>query len=112
MKSAKHFFFEHAVKSKLTGEQCRVLLCMLTAEYDGDIGIKQRDIAEMLGIAEQNVSRSIKALIEAELLSKKVTEGFDGRPVWKINPMFEKQALDRVDAMYEKAHGKPFEQTW
>jgi predicted transcriptional regulator len=104
----KHFFFQHVVKSNLTGEQLRVLMCMLTAEYDGVIGIKQREIAEMLGLAESNVSRSIKALTEAGLLSKKVTDGFDGRPVWQIDALFEQQARDHADAMYEKAHGKPF----
>jgi DNA-binding MarR family transcriptional regulator len=109
---AKHFFFQHVVKSNLTGEQLRVLMCMLTAEYDGVIGIKQREIAEMLGIAEPNVSRSIKALTEAGLLSKKVEKGYDGRPVWHIDKIFEKQARDHADAMYEKAHGKPFKATW
>jgi hypothetical protein len=62
----------------------------------------------MLGLAESNVSRSIKALIEADLLSKQVTTGYDGRPVWKINPVFEKQALLSANEQYEKAHGKPF----
>lgn len=109
---AKHFFFQHAAKSKLTGEQLRVLMCMMSAEYDGVIGIKQRDIADMLGIAESNVSRSIKALTEAGLFNKKVEAGYDGRPVWKIDPIFDKQARDRAAAMYEKAHGKPFKQTW
>ena len=109
MKSSKHFFFEHVVKSKLSGEQLRVLVCMLTQEYDGIIGIKQREIAEMLEMAEPNVSRSIKALIEAGLLSKKVSKGFDGRPVWEIDKQFEQQAHDRADEMYEKAHGKKWD---
>ena len=109
---AKKYFFRHVIDSKLTGEQLRVLVCMLTTEADGVIGIKQNEIAEMLGIAESNVSRSIKALTEAGLLSKKVTKGFDGRPVWHIDPVFEKQAIAHTDAMYEKAHGKPFQQTW
>ena len=112
MKSGKHFFFEHVAKSNLTGEQLRVLVAMLTQEYDGVIGIKQREIAEMLGLAEPNVSRSIKALIEAGLLSKKVTKGFDGRPVWEIDCKFDQQASARVDEIYEKVHGKKFEQTW
>lgn len=109
---AKKYFFLHVIDSKLTGEQLRVLMCMLTTEADGVIGIKQNEIAEMLGIAEPNVSRSIKALAEAGLLSKKVTKGFDGRPVWHIDPVFEKQANAHADEMYEKVHGKPFEKTW
>ena len=35
---SKHFFFKHVVKSNLTGEQLRVLMCMLTTETDGVIG--------------------------------------------------------------------------
>lgn len=112
MKDGRHFFFEHVVKSNLTGEQLRVLMCMLTAEYDGVIGIKQNEIAEMLGLAESNVSRSIKALTDAGLLSKKKEKGFDGRPIWHIDPVFAKQAEHYVNAQYEKTHGKPFKATW
>lgn len=97
--NGKHFFFKHVVKSNLTGEQLRVLMCMLTVETDGVIGIKQRDIAEMLNIAESNVSRSIKALTEAGLLSRKVEKGFDGRPIWHIDSAFEKQARDQAEVM-------------
>jgi len=88
----RHQFFEHVIKSNLTGEQLRVLICMLTAEYDGIVGIKQNEIAEMLDIAESNVSRSIKALIEAELFRKKEAKGFDGRPIWQVNPVFQRAA--------------------
>jgi len=108
----KQFFFRHVVKSNLTGEQLRVLMCMLTTEADNVIGIKQNEIAEMLNIAEPNVSRSIKALTEAGLLSKKVEKGYDGRPIWHIDPIFDKQAREHADAMYEKVHGKPFKPTW
>lgn len=103
---AKQFFFQHVVKSQLTGEQLRVLMCMLTAEYDGVIGIKQKEIADMLNIAEPNVSRSIKALTAAGLLSKKIEKGFDGRPIWHIDPIFQKQARNQANAFYEKTHGK------
>lgn len=109
---AKKHFFRHVVKSNLTGEQLRVLMCMLTTEADGVIGIKQIEIAEMLGIAESNVSRSIKALTEAGLLSKKIEKGYDGRPIWHIDPIFEKQAMKETDERYEKVHGKPFKKTW
>lgn len=108
----KHFFFKHVVTSNLTGEQLRVLMCMLTTEMDGVIGIKQIEIADMLNIAESNVSRSIKALTEAGLLSKKIEKGFDGRPIWHIDPLFDKQAREAADAKYEKVHGKPFQPTW
>lgn len=108
----RHYFFKHVIKSNLTGEQLRVLVCMLTTEMDGVIGIKQREIADMLNLSESNVSRSIKALTEAGLLSKKIEKGFDGRPIWLIDPLFDKQASEAADAQYEKVHGKPFKQTW
>lgn len=95
----KHQFFEHVVKSNLTGEQLRVLMCMLTAEYDGVVGIKQNEIAEMLGLAESNVSRSIKALIEVGLFSKKVEKGFDGRPVWQVNPVIPHTSFEKAVAL-------------
>ncbi len=104
---SKHYFFQHVVKSNLTGEQLRVLMCMLTTEMDGVIGIKQREIAEMLNIAQSNVSRSIKALTEAGLLSKKVEKGYDGRPIWHIDPVFEQRARDHAAKIYEKFVPKP-----
>jgi predicted transcriptional regulator len=98
--NGKHYFFKHVVKSNLTGEQLRVLMCMLTAEMDGVIGIKQREICDMLNLAESNVSRSIKALTEAGLLSKTEEKGFDGRPIWNIDPIFDKQAREHAERMY------------
>lgn len=108
--NGKQFFFKHVVKSNLTGEQLRVLMCMLSTEADGVMGIKQRDIAEMLDIAESNVSRSIKALTEAGLLSKKVEKGYDGRPIWHIDSSFERQARDHADEMLEMFAKNPSRQ--
>jgi predicted transcriptional regulator len=109
---AKGHFFQHVATSKLTGEQLRVLMCLLSREIDGDIGMWQKEIAEMLGLAESNVSRSIKALMSAGVLSEKVIPGYKDIPIFKLNPIFEKQAIAEVDARYEKTHGKPFKPTW
>lgn len=109
---AKKYFFRHVATSKLTGEQLRVLMCLLSREADGTIGMWQKEIAEMLGLAEPNVSRSIKALISAGILSEKVTTGYKDIPIFKLNPAFEKQAQLETDYQYEKVHGKPFKQTW
>lgn len=109
---AKKYFFRHVATSKLTGEQLRVLMCLLSREADGTIGMWQKEISEMLGLAEPNVSRSIKALINAGILSEKVTTGYKDIPIFKLNPAFEKQAQLETDYQYEKAHGKPFKQTW
>ena len=108
---AKRHFFRHVASSSLTGEQLRVLMCLLSRESDGDIEIWQREIAEMLGLAEPNVSRSIKALIKAGILSEKVAPGYKDIPIFKINPVFEKQALAETSPMYEKVSGKPFKPT-
>lgn len=109
---AKRHFFRHVAASNLTGEQLRVLVCLLSREADGDIGMWQKEIAEMLGIAEPNVSRSIKALINAGILSEKVTTGYKDIPIFKLNPIFEKQAIEESNARYEKVHGKPFKPSW
>lgn len=109
---AKKHFFRHVATAKLTGEQLRVLMCLLSREADGVIGMWQKEIAEMLGIAEPNVSRSIKALMKAGILSEKVTPGHQDIPIFKLNPAFEKQAIDETNARYEKVHGKPFKPTW
>ena len=52
-------FFAHAAKANLTGEQCRVLFCLLSEERDCDISLRQNQVAEMLGMTESNVSRAI-----------------------------------------------------
>lgn len=69
-------------------------------------------VREMLGIAEPNVSRSIKALMQAGILIDKVTPGHKDIPIFRLNPVFEKQAIKESDAQYEKVHGKPFKKTW
>jgi hypothetical protein len=109
---AKKHFFRHVATSNLTGEQLRVLMCILSREADGYAGIWQKEISEMLGIAEPNVSRSIKALMKADILSEKVTTGHKDIPIFKLNPAFEKQAQLEADYQYEKIHGKPFKPTW
>ncbi len=83
-------------------------MCLLSREADGVIGMWQKEIAEMLGIAEPNVSRSIKALMNAGILNEKVTTGYKDIPIFKLNPIFEKQAIQESDERYEKLHGKPF----
>lgn len=90
-------FFAHAAKANLTGEQCRVLFCLLSEERDCDISLRQNQVAEMLGIAESNVSRAIRALKDAGLLRKQDAEGRDGKPVLMIDRAF---GFGPVDAKY------------
>jgi DNA-binding MarR family transcriptional regulator len=77
----KHEFFAHAVNANLTGEQARVLFRLLACEYDGVMGIRQNTMTE------SNVSRSIKALIDAGLI-KRVEDGRQGIPVFQIEKAF------------------------
>ncbi len=106
---AKRHFFRHVARASLTGEQLRVLMCLLSHEADGVIGIWQKEIAETLGITESNASRSIKALITAGVLEEKVTTGYKNVPIFRLNRAFEKQAKLETAHQYEKAHGKPFD---
>lgn len=82
-------FFAHAVKANLTGEQCRVLFCLLSEERDCDISLRQNQVAEMLGMTDSNVSRAIRALKEAGLLRTQDAEGRDGKPVLMIDKAFD-----------------------
>lgn len=84
----KHEFFAHAVKANLTGEQARVLFRLLSCEYDGVMGLKQNEIAYELDMPESNVSRSIKALIEAGLISREITKGVPGVTIFHIDKAF------------------------
>tara|TARA_Y100001933_G_C18621951_1_gene406706 strand:+ start:142 stop:438 length:297 start_codon:yes stop_codon:yes gene_type:complete len=87
-------FFAHAAKANLTGEQCRVLFCLLSEERDRDISIRQNEVAEILGMTESNVSRAVRALKEAGLLSKKDADGYDGKPVLMIDKAFDLGPVD------------------
>ena len=87
-------FFAHATKANLTGEQCRVLFCLLSEERDRDISIRQNEVAEILGMTESNVSRAVRALKEAGLLSKKDADGYAGKPVLMIDKAFGSGPVD------------------
>ena len=78
-------FFEHVSRSDLTGEQLRVLCCLLARESDRDICIKQREVADILGLTESNVSRAVRALKENRILSAQDAKGWDGKPVLMIH---------------------------
>lgn len=82
-------FFAHVTAANLSGEQLRVLCCLLAHEADCDISIRQNQVAATLGMTESNVSRAIKVLKEAGVLSKKDAEGYDGKPVLKIDKAFD-----------------------
>lgn len=87
-------FFAHAARANLTGEQCRVLLCLLSTESDREISLRQNQVAEILGMTESNVSRAVRALKEAGLLSKKDADGYDGKPVLMIDKSFDYGPVD------------------
>lgn len=55
--------FEVLAKSELTGEGFRVLMLMMSRmDYENAISISQKEIAEILSMKKQNVSRAIKTL--------------------------------------------------
>ena len=61
--------------------------------------IRQNQVAATLGLTESNVSRAIRALKEAGVLSKKDADGNDGKPVLRIDKSFD---FGPVDPMYLK----------
>lgn len=87
-------FFAHVTAANLTGEQLRVLCCLLANESDCDISIRQNEVAATLGLTESNVSRAIRALKEAGVLSKKDANGRDGKPVLRIDQSFDFGPVD------------------
>lgn len=61
--------FEVLAKSKLTCEGFRVLMLMISRmDYENAISISQKEIAEILSMKKQNVSRAIKTLRTAGVL--------------------------------------------
>jgi len=87
-------FFAHVTQAKLTGEQLRVLCCLLSKEADCEIAMRQNEVAERLGLTESNVSRAVKALKDAGVLRKNDAEGRDGRPVLMIDKAFDFGSVD------------------
>lgn len=65
MKGDGYLFFQQVVRADLTGEQLRVLMCLMATEQP----ILQREIALKLDMKASNVSRSIRALQSAGLLN-------------------------------------------
>ena len=58
-------------KQNMTGEQLRVLLAMGSKmDYNNYIRISQTDLAEELGIKRPNVARSIKKLLELDIIAE------------------------------------------
>jgi DNA-binding MarR family transcriptional regulator len=87
-------FFAHVTQANLSGEQLRVMCCLLSREADCEIALRQNEVAEILGLTESNVSRAIKALKEAGLLRKTDSDGRDGRPVLMIEKAFDFGPID------------------
>ena len=90
-------FFAHVTKANLTGEQLRVLCCLLSKESDCEISMRQNQVAEILGMTESNVSRAIRALKDAGILRRKDSEGSDGKPVLMLDKAFD---FGPIDAKY------------
>lgn len=62
-------FMAHIAKLGLTGEQHDVFLALLSQlDFENYIRINQEDIAKELGISRPQVSRSIKKLLEEDII--------------------------------------------
>ncbi|MES2283395.1 MAG: hypothetical protein V4542_18420 [Pseudomonadota bacterium] len=63
--------FEELAKSKLKGESFRVLLLMISRmDYENAISIRPTEIAEILKMHKQNVSRALKSLRTAGVFER------------------------------------------
>lgn len=61
--------FEYLAKFKLKGEALNVLLLLISRmDYENVIRISQREVAEILSMKKQNVSRAMKTLREAGVI--------------------------------------------
>ncbi len=79
-------FFKKITKLKLTGEQSSVLFCLIgTINREGVSDKAQKDISEITGIKQQNISRSIKEL-EKKGIVIKIKRGTAN--MYAINPNF------------------------
>ncbi len=90
-------FFGAAAKANLTGEQSKILMCLLSYEVDGEIAIKQNAVAEELGLTESNVSRSIKALMDAGLISRSAEKGVDNLSLFQVERKTRRGEVNDVD---------------
>ena len=79
-------FQDYALKiahSDLTGEQCKVLFYLFNKlDFDNYIPVKQKDIVDELKINKQQVSRSVKALKDNDI----IYEATDYKGFYKLNP--------------------------
>ena len=67
----------------MTGEQLNVMLNLFSRlEFDNYIHVKTKDVAESLGINPKQVSRSIRALKEKDI----IYEDPKNKNVYKLNP--------------------------
>lgn len=79
-------FFRKITQLKLTGEQSSILFCLIgTINRQGVSEKAQKDIAEITGIKQQNISRSIKEL-EKKGVVVKIKRGTAN--AYAINPNF------------------------
>lgn len=79
-------FFKKITKLKLTGEQSSVLFCLIgTINTEGVSETSQKDIAEITGLKQQNISRSIKKLEKHGVVVKKKSGTAN---TYAINPNF------------------------
>jgi DNA-binding MarR family transcriptional regulator len=77
-----------AEDKELTGQTLRVLMVLLSElEFENYVRIKQKPIMERLEIHQPDISRSIKQLVDKEIILK----AKDGTTtVYKLNPKYQK----------------------
>lgn len=75
------------LEESLTGQDLRVLmLCISEMEYENILNKSQAELAEKLGIKQQHVAKSIKKLIDGNLLQ--VIGKIGRQNVYRVSPLF------------------------
>lgn len=92
----------------LTGQDLRVMmLCLAEMEYENFLNKPQRELAETLGIKQQDVAKSVKRLTEKDYLR---VVGHQGRQnIYQISPYvaFKSRAKNLETLIQAWEDGKP-----
>lgn len=79
-------FIELAEDREMTSEPMRVLMFLFgKLDFENYIHLRQKTIAERLGMAHQNVSRSMKLLVQKQII---LTHSVEGVRCYRLNPNY------------------------
>ncbi|MBN9397432.1 MAG: hypothetical protein J0H83_19445 [Candidatus Melainabacteria bacterium] len=96
--SKYHAFFSAIASARLTGEQSRVLFCLMSKEFEDEIWIDKAEILKKLELSDSNFSRAMKALKDKGVVIQSAAAGYDGKPKLRINLKFAGEDLNHIES--------------